>query len=62
MRDHDDIGTAPNYSTPALIMGWVNLMWILMVIWAEFGFVAALLLTAILNHALARWQAVKAGR
>lgn len=33
---------APNYTTAALVMGAVNLLWMLMVIWAMFGFVAVL--------------------
>jgi len=28
---------APNYTVPALIMGFVNLFWIFMVLWATFG-------------------------
>ncbi|MEM6589767.1 MAG: hypothetical protein AAF641_15065 [Pseudomonadota bacterium] len=33
---------APNYTTPALIMGGVNLFWIMILIWASFGFLAVL--------------------
>lgn len=35
---------APNYTTPALIMGGVNLFWILMVIWVAYGMLAVLTL------------------
>ena len=35
---------APNYTTPALIMGGVNLFWILMVIWVAYGMLAVLAL------------------
>ena len=36
------MNAAPNYTTAALVMGAVNLLWMLMVIWAVFGFVAVL--------------------
>ena len=33
---------APNYTLPALIMGGINLFWIMMVIWVAYGLVAVL--------------------
>ena len=36
MRDHPP-GTAPNFTNPALVMGAVNLFWMLGVIWALYG-------------------------
>jgi len=36
------LDAAPNYTTPALVMGAVNLLWMLMVVWAVFGFAAVL--------------------
>ena len=33
---------APNYTTPALIMGGINLFWIMMLIWVVYGFLAVL--------------------
>ena len=33
---------APNYTVPALIMGGINLFWIMMVIWVVYGMVAVL--------------------
>ncbi len=35
---------APNYTTPALIMGGINLFWIMILIWVSFGFLAVLAL------------------
>ena len=35
---------APNYTNAALIMGGINLFWILMVIWVAFGMLTALAL------------------
>ena len=35
---------APNYTTPALIMGGLNLFWIMMVIWVAYGMIAVLAL------------------
>ena len=36
------LDAAPNYTTAALVMGAVNLLWVFVVIWATFGFVAVL--------------------
>ena len=46
------VGRAPNYTIPALVMGGVNLFWILLVIWAVFGFWAVALLTWGLDRAI----------
>ncbi|MEL7282688.1 MAG: hypothetical protein AAFY35_11225 [Pseudomonadota bacterium] len=40
----DTMREAPNYTTPALIMGGVNLFWILMVIWVAYGMLAVVAL------------------
>jgi len=34
--------SAPDYTNAALVMGFVNLLWVLMVLWAAFGFAAVL--------------------
>ncbi|SLN55090.1 hypothetical protein TRL7639_02932 [Falsiruegeria litorea R37] len=47
-------GRAPDYTTAALTMLGVNLMWILCAIWAFFGFGVALILAALLNAGIAR--------
>lgn len=61
MRDRD-IRSAPNYTVPALAMGWVNLTLALFLTRAEFGFVPALLFAAAIHHAIGRWAAIRAGR
>lgn len=41
-----------NYTTAALVTGLLNLLWVLMVIWALWGFPAVLLVALILNYAI----------
>lgn len=43
MRDHR-LGRAPDFTNAALIMGFVNLLWVLGVIWALYGIGAVLAL------------------
>ncbi|MEL6648880.1 MAG: hypothetical protein AAFQ05_14550 [Pseudomonadota bacterium] len=43
---------APNYTTPALIMGGVNLFWILMVIWVAYGMLAVVALGFALDRVI----------
>jgi len=45
-----NLPSAPNYATAALVMGWVNLLWVFVVLWANFGFLAVLALAAILDR------------
>lgn len=45
---------APNYTTPALIMGGVNLFWIMTLIWVVYGFLAVLALGFTLDRAI-KW-------
>lgn len=45
-----------NYTTPALVMGLVNLMGLLMAVWVLFGFMAALLIGLVLNQAITRLE------
>ena len=45
---------APNYTNAALTMGWVNLMWVFMVIW---GLLPVLLISAGLNRGIT-WLAL----
>ncbi|MEP5154919.1 hypothetical protein [Planktotalea sp.] len=44
-------GRVENYTNTCLVMGLINLMWIMVVLWAWKGFIAALLLAA----AVHRW-------
>ncbi len=51
---------APNYTNAALTMGWVNLMWIFMVIWGLWGLLPVVLVSAGLNRGIS-WLALKRG-
>lgn len=48
------VGRAPNYTTACIAMFGVNITWVLVVIWAIWGLVAALLLGLGVNHLIAR--------
>ena len=39
-----------NYTNVVLVMGLVNLLWVLIAIWAVWGLAAALLTALIVNH------------
>jgi len=45
---------APNYTNAALVMGLVNLLWILMVLWAVFGLPVVLAVSYGLNLLISR--------
>ncbi|KAA0909784.1 histidinol phosphate aminotransferase [Aquicoccus porphyridii] len=45
---------APDYSTPALVMALVNLLWSFMLIWASLGLPAVLVLAVLLNYLISR--------
>lgn len=45
---------APNYTNAALIMGGINLFWIMTVIWALYGFLAVLALGYGLDKLISR--------
>ena len=47
MSNHQ-MAKAPNYTNAALVMGFVNLMWVLMLLWGIYGFVPALAFGAVL--------------
>lgn len=53
MRDHG-MGRAPDFTNAALIMGFVNLIWVFGVIWALYGLGAVLALAYGLNLAIGR--------
>lgn len=48
--EHRPMQAAPDYTTAALVMILVNLLWILVTLWALWGWGPVLLLTALLNH------------
>ncbi|MHA6326026.1 hypothetical protein [Roseivivax sp. CAU 1753] len=51
---HHPRGTAPNYTVPALVMGAINLFWILGVIWVLFGLPVVLALSWVMKALLDR--------
>jgi len=57
---HKQIGTVPNFTTPALIMAGVNLTWIFIALWALLGFLPVLLLALGLNRGVS-WLARRRG-
>lgn len=50
---------APNYTNAALVMGLVNLLWVLMVLWAAFGLPVVLAISYGLNR-LITWMGQRA--
>lgn len=48
--DDKRIGTAPDYTTAAITMIGINIMWILFVIWMVWGMIPALMLAFVVNH------------
>ena len=53
MHDHSP-RVAPDYTNAALIMGFVNLLWSLLLIWANFGLPAVLAVAVFLNDLITR--------
>lgn len=51
---HRTRGRAPDFTNAALVMGFVNLLWILGVLWALWGLPAVLLVGYALNVAIDR--------
>lgn len=52
---------APNYTNAALVMGAVNLLWVLMVIWATLGFIAVLVTGFVLDKLILWCASRRAG-
>ncbi|KMK66130.1 hypothetical protein [Puniceibacterium sp. IMCC21224] len=46
-----------DFTSPALVMGLVNLLWVFFVLWALYGLGAVLLAGAALNHLIQRLAA-----
>lgn len=55
-------GRAPNYTTACIAMFGVNIAWVLVVIWAVWGFLAAVLLGFGVSHLIERSRAWSAAR
>lgn len=49
---HGRITSAPDYTTPALVMLGLNMMWVFIALWATLGLVPVLLLAAAMNRAI----------
>jgi len=45
-------GRVEDYTPMCLCMGFVNLLWIMVVIWANYGLLAVCVLALVLNHAI----------
>lgn len=55
-------GSAPDYTNACVVMFGVNVTWVLVAIWAVWGFIAAMLMGYTLNHLLdriAHWRALR---
>jgi hypothetical protein len=51
---------APNYTNAALVMGGINLFWIMTIIWAVYGFIAVLALGYTLDRFI-KWMGQRGG-
>lgn len=51
-----------DYTTAALVLLLINLLWIFGAIWAIWGFAPVILLGLVLNHMITRLQVVRARR
>jgi len=60
--DNKPVGRAPNYTNACIAMFGVNITWVLVVIWAFWGLVAALLLALGVHHAMERARVWAAAR
>lgn len=47
---------APDYTRAALVMLFVNLLWIFVALWAQFGLGAVAIAGAVLNHLITRLE------
>ncbi len=59
MREHPQ--AVENYTNTCLVMAFVNLLWIMIAIWAWKGFIAALLLGASVYQAI-KWLDLRLAR
>lgn len=51
-----EIKSAPDYTTAALCMLGVNLIWIYFALWAVYGIIPVLLLSLVLNHVITLFE------
>lgn len=45
---------APDYTGATLVMGFVNLMWVMLLVWASLGWPAVLVLAVFLDYLITR--------
>ena len=61
MRDTHDRPAAPNFTSACIVMFGVNLTWILMVVWAIWGLLAAAATGWVVHKAIGRIEALRHG-
>ncbi len=54
MRDDNDRPSAPNFTQACIVMFGVNVLWVFMVVWVVWGFMAVALLGLALNTLIDR--------
>jgi len=54
MRGRPPPGRAPDYTNATLVMGFVNLLWVFLMLWATFGYWTVLAAGAALNALITR--------
>lgn len=62
VMNNSPMGRAPNYTTACILMFGVNLTWVLLLIWAIWGLLAAALLGLGINHLIDRGRVRAAAR
>ncbi|WP_299724568.1 hypothetical protein [uncultured Tateyamaria sp.] len=62
IMDNKPVGRAPNYTTACIAMFGVNITWVLVLIWAIWGLIAAMLLAIGVNHLMERARVWAAAR
>lgn len=60
--DNKPVGRAPNYTTACIAMFGVNITWVLVLIWAIWGLIAAMLLALGISHLMERAKVWAAAR
>ncbi|SDN44503.1 hypothetical protein SAMN05216196_101559 [Lutimaribacter pacificus] len=64
MRDHrlnHRLKKAPDFTNAALVMGFVNLLWVFALLWALFGFAVVALVAFGLNALIGRVARARSG-
>lgn len=48
--EHHKLGRAPNFTTACIVMFGVNLAWVLLLVFAIYGWLGAICLCLLVNH------------